>query len=295
MFACKICVRKERLLHSGEKNVFKPKALCYYCSFEILIGTTKEIMMEIQAIISQWLGQLAQYLPFGYAFGAGMVSAVNPCGFAMLPVYLSLYLGSEDVSFREHSLFYRLLKGVGIGLVVSAGFSVLFGIVGALVSFGGSFLMRFIPWLALLVGIGLILMGVWMLSGRSLSSGMLEGLGNRIGDPSDISVRGFFLFGLAFGATSLGCTLPVFLMVVGSSMTSSVVVSSLLQFVGYILGMTTVILLLTVGISVVKEGVVVGTMRRILPYVEKISAILLLLAGGYISWYWLSSGLLLRS
>ena len=249
--------------------------------------------MEIQVVISQWLGQLAQYLPFGYAFGAGMVSAVNPCGFAMLPVYLSLYLGSGDASFRDRSFFYRLLKGLGIGLVVSAGFSVLFGFVGGLVSFGGSFIMRFVPWLALVVGIGLIFMGIWLLTGHSLSSGKLEGIGNKIGDPADISIRGFFLFGLAFGATSLGCTLPVFLMVVGSSMASGEVGTSLLQFVGYILGMTTVILVLTVGISVVKEGVVVGTMRRILPYVEKISAVLLLLAGGYISWYWLSSGLLL--
>ncbi|MCP4342974.1 MAG: cytochrome C biogenesis protein, partial [Desulfobulbaceae bacterium] len=41
------------------------------------------------------------------------------------------------------------------------------------------------------------------------------------------------------------------------------------------------------------EGVVVGTLRKILPYVQKISALLLLLAGGYIVYYWLSSDLLL--
>ena len=30
-----------------------------------------------------------------FAFAAGMASAVNPCGFAMLPAYLGLYLGSN--------------------------------------------------------------------------------------------------------------------------------------------------------------------------------------------------------
>ena len=44
---------------------------------------------------SSFLAQLASGLPFGYAFAAGMVAAVNPCGFALLPGYLGLYLGTE--------------------------------------------------------------------------------------------------------------------------------------------------------------------------------------------------------
>ena len=70
--------------------------------------------MEAQVEISQWLGQLADLLPFGYAFGAGMVSAVNPCGFAMLPVYLTLYLGAENGSFRDRPVWARLLKSIWI-------------------------------------------------------------------------------------------------------------------------------------------------------------------------------------
>ncbi|MGA7671260.1 MAG: hypothetical protein WBW04_12620, partial [Nitrolancea sp.] len=41
---------------------------------------------------STWLRDLSIALPLGYAFGAGMVAAVNPCGFALLPAYLGLYL-----------------------------------------------------------------------------------------------------------------------------------------------------------------------------------------------------------
>lgn len=108
-----------------------------------------------------------------------------------------------------------------------------------------------------------------------------------------MSAFGFFLFGVAFGASSLSCTLPIFLMVVGSSVAAGDFSGGLLQFVSYILGMGSVMLLLTLGIALVKGGVVVGTLRRILPYVQKISAILLLLAGGYIVYYWFSSGLLL--
>jgi len=250
--------------------------------------------MEAQVEVSQWLGQIAGLLPFGYAYGAGMVSAVNPCGFAMLPVYLTLYLGAKETEFRQKSLFLRLLKAFWIALVVTAGFALLFGIVGAIVSAGGSFLMGVMPWLAIVVGIGLMFLGAWMLLGHTLSSHFFLVMAARISDPRRMSALGFFLFGVAFGATSLSCTLPIFLMVVGSSVAAGDFAGGLLQFVSYILGMGSVMLLLTLGIALVKGGVVVGTLRKILPYVQKISAILLLLAGGYIVYYWLSSGLLLR-
>ncbi|MGB3209150.1 MAG: cytochrome c biogenesis protein CcdA [Desulforhopalus sp.] len=248
--------------------------------------------MEAQVEVSQWLGQVAGLLPFGYAFGAGMVSAVNPCGFAMLPVYLSLYLGAQDNEFRQQSVVIRLLKAVWIALVVTAGFALLFGVVGAIVSAGGSFLMGIMPWLAVVVGIGLIFLGAWMLMGNTLSSHFFLAVAGKISDPRQMSVLGFFLFGIAFGATSLSCTLPIFLMVVGSSVAAGDFSGGILQFISYICGMGSVMLILTLGIAVVKEGVVVGTMRKILPYVQRISALLLLVAGGYIVYYWLSSGLL---
>lgn len=249
--------------------------------------------MEAQAEISQWLGQVAGLLPFGYAFGAGMVSAVNPCGFAMLPVYLTLYLGAEESEFRRKSVFLRLLKAFWIAFVVTAGFALLFGIVGAIVSAGGSFLMGIMPWLAVVVGFGLMFLGGWMLLGNTLSSHFFLAVAGKISDPRKMSVLGFFLFGIAFGATSLSCTLPIFLMVVGSSVAAGDFGGGFLQFLSYILGMGSIMQILTLGIAVVKEGVVVGTLRKILPYVQKISALLLLLAGGYIVYYWLSSDLLL--
>ncbi|MBA2575429.1 MAG: hypothetical protein H0V05_02115 [Euzebyaceae bacterium] len=35
-------------------------------------------------------------VPFALAFTAGLVASVNPCGFAMLPAYLSFLIGSDD-------------------------------------------------------------------------------------------------------------------------------------------------------------------------------------------------------
>lgn len=35
-------------------------------------------------------------LPLALALGGGMLAAVNPCGFALLPAYLSLLVLSDD-------------------------------------------------------------------------------------------------------------------------------------------------------------------------------------------------------
>jgi cytochrome c biogenesis protein CcdA len=248
--------------------------------------------MNLQAWISQEVSQLAGVLQVSYAFGAGMVSAVNPCGFAMLPVYLSLYLGTDDKLFQQRSWLYRLSKAVGISLVVTAGFGVLFGVIGIVVSAGGSLLIAILPWVSVLVGSGLVLLGIWMLLGNYLSIDLFMKWGNRIGDPRTISIKGFFLFGLAFGATSMGCTLPIFLVVVGGSLTSGDFVTGVIQFVWYILGAGTILLFLTVGMVFIKRGAVVGALSRFVPYVQKISAGLLIIAGLYICYYWLSSGIL---
>jgi cytochrome c-type biogenesis protein len=251
-------------------------------------------MMDVQVFASGLLAQLAGWLQVGYAFGAGMVSAVNPCGFALLPVYLSLYLGAGDQQFQQRSWPVRIGRAVGVAMVVSAGYGVLFGAIGIMVSAGGSLLLGLLPWVSVIIGIGLLVLGFWMLLGKHVSLDIMVRLSSRIGDPRTISIRGFFLFGLAFAATSLGCTLPIFLVVVGSAVTSGDFMTGMVQFFWYIAGTASIFLLLTLAMAFVKGGIVVGYLRRMVPYVHVISAILLILAGGYICYYWLSSGLLIE-
>ncbi len=249
--------------------------------------------MELQTWLSQSIGDLAGTLQLGYAFGAGMVSAVNPCGFALLPVYLSLYLGANEDQYQDHPWYYRLARATGVTCVVTTGFGLLFGVIGIIVSAGGSFLLGVMPWLSVIIGASLVLLGIWMLLGKHISLDIITRFSSRIGDPRNISIKGFFLFGLGFGASSLGCTLPIFLVVVGGSLTSGDFWSGILQFLLYILGTGTVLLLLSFSMAFIKGGAVVSTFRRIVPYINIISAILLILAGSYICYYWLTSGALL--
>jgi cytochrome c biogenesis protein CcdA len=244
---------------------------------------------EIQALLAGWLSSLTGALPVGLAFGAGMIAAVNPCGFAMLPAYLSLYLGAEEGDFGKRSAPARLLRALLVGAVVSSGFVLLFAAAGLAISLGGNALLAAMPALGIVIGGVLILIGLWMLAGRTLYTGVFERLASRVGDPGTVSTRGFFLFGLAYGAASLSCTLPVFLAVIGSSLAAGGVLAGAGQFLSFGLGMAAVLMVLTLALAFFKQGLL-KWLRAAVPYVRLASAVLLVLAGAYIIYYWLSSG-----
>ena len=238
------------------------------------------------------LSKLSTVLPLGFAFGAGMVSAANPCGFAMVPAYLGLYLGETEGTERRSNAGARLLRAILVASAVTLGFILLFGIVGVAIGAGARPLIRFFPWIGLGLGVLLALAGAWLLAGGSLYTALAEKLAARMGNVQQQSVRGYFAFGLAFGTASLSCTLPIFLTVVGSTLTAGTFLYSTSQFILYGLGMGTVILALTLSIALF-QSVLVTVVRRALPYVQPVSSVLLLLAGAYLVYYWLTLGGLL--
>jgi cytochrome c biogenesis protein CcdA len=132
-----------------------------------------------ESAASSFLAQLASGLPFGYAFAAGMVAAVNTCGFALLSGYLGLYLGTER---GLDGLPRRLLRAAGIALVVSTSFVVLFGAAGAVVAATSSGIARYFPLIGLAVGVALVVAGGAALAGRGLHLTWSDRLGDRAGD-----------------------------------------------------------------------------------------------------------------
>jgi cytochrome c-type biogenesis protein len=242
---------------------------------------------------SSFLGGLGLVIPLGFAFAAGMASAVNPCGFAMLPAYLGLYLGSNDQNQEIASPVQQLGRALLVGGAVTGGFVVLFGIAGILLSLGTrSIVLNVLPFVGLVVGILLIGLGAWLLGGGKLYTGLAARAASRLGDPNQVNVKGYFLFGLSYGTASLSCTLPIFLSVIGATLAASGLVTAAGQFFLYALGMGLVIIVLTIGMALFK-GAMVGLLRKALPYVQPIGAWLMIVAGAYIIFYWLTLGGLL--
>ncbi|WP_394278951.1 cytochrome c biogenesis protein CcdA, partial [Microbacterium sp.] len=99
------------------------------------------------------------------AFAAGMVAPVNPCGFALLPAWISQTLGDADAS----PVPVRLLRALRSGIALAIGFAGTLAAAGLLVSAGARGLIQAAPKLGLAVGVLLVLLGLWMLAGRSIS------------------------------------------------------------------------------------------------------------------------------
>jgi cytochrome c-type biogenesis protein len=213
------------------------------------------------------------------AFAAGMISTVNPCGFAMLPAYLGLFLGGEETDRRT------VLSVAGS---VSAGFITVFAVAGAFVVVGVRSVIAWIPWMALIVGIALVAAGALLLLGRNPLPTL--SLGRR--GTKDRSLAGMYGFGVSYGVASLSCTLPIFLSLTAGAIAGSNPLDGLLTFLVYGLGMALSVSVITVAIGLGRDRLI-ARIRPLAGRINTISGIVMIAAGAFIIWYWvtvLSSG-----
>jgi cytochrome c biogenesis protein CcdA len=214
---------------------------------------------------------------FAYVFTAGLVAAVNPCGFPMLPAYLSYFIGTDD---DDVGTVPRVLRALGSAGAVSLGFVAVFAGLGIPINAGVTWIYDVMPWLTMVIGVALIALGIAMLRGWKLVVALPRldkgGRSRRFGS--------MVLFGVSYAITSLGCTLPVFLLVVTGSSAGSNLVSHVLAFITYSLGMAAVLTALSLALALARESLVRG-LRRAVQYVDRASGVLLVLVGLYLIWY----------
>jgi len=231
---------------------------------------------------------IGEAIPLGFAFGLGMAAAVNPCGFALLPTYLGLYLGTAAGERLQWPAQLRRALVVSAAMTIS--FVALFGAAGLILGGVGAAVGGWLPWLSLGTGVVLAILGGRLLAGGSVEAPGAERLADRLGGAVNrTGLLAYAAYGLAFALSSLGCTLPLFLTVVGTGVARGGLAGGLGQLVLYALGMGAVVSLLTVLVSLFGGGVLArvrGTGRVLQP----VSAVLLLATGGYIVFYWLSAG-----
>ncbi len=259
------------------------------------IGGVNLAVESFSSASSNALSLVTTALPVGYAFGAGMVAAVNPCGFALLPAYLGLYIGQGVASSTRQGLRRRWLQAVGISAAVTLSFVILFGVTGLLFSLASLAVAGYLPWAGLAIGVALVLVGGQMLRGGGIYTTLGERVADRLGrTASRPDVRGYLAYGLAYGIASLSCTLPIFLAVVGTALSSSGFLVATSEFLLYALGMGTVLSVLTLStVSLSQAGI--ARVRAVAKFIQPVSAVLVLMAGAYVIYYWLTLGGLLRS
>ncbi|MBI3979194.1 MAG: hypothetical protein HY331_13505 [Chloroflexi bacterium] len=252
----------------------------------VLLGAG-ETIYAVQGSVTE----AATLLPVGYAFAAGMVATVNPCGILLLPSLVAYSIGRGESGPTPWPA--RLGKGATLGVMATLGFTVIFTIVGLIFGAGGRALGAWFPVGGLFVGGGLVLLGAWLaLTGRPL--GILAASRAMEHVPESQDLRSFFIFGIAYAVTSLGCTLPIFLVVASLALAARDVLVALSQFVSYALGMGVVLTVVIIAATFF-QGAVNRWVRRLVPYVHRVAAAFLIGAGIYLVDYWLKAAGILGS
>lgn len=206
------------------------------------------------------------------AFTTGMVATVNPCGFAMLPAYLSFFLGIE----QDRASLSRALV---VATAVTAGFAATFAVVGLVVSRVTNSVYDIAPWFSLVIGGALFVFGIALLAGfdPSVRLPRLE-RGGRTGELGSMAV-----FGVSYAVASIGCELPLFLAAMSGAFGRNLA-SGVVYFLVFGVGFGAIMVTLTIALAFAQQSIV-HTVRRVLPYVNRIAGALLVLAGAYVAWY----------
>lgn len=203
----------------------------------------------------------------GFAFTLGALTFFAPCAYPLLPGYLAYYLGSaEDAETRPG----RVLGAAQVGVLASAGFFLVYLALGGVVLAVGSAILANVVLLEAVVAVLLIGLGSAMAAGRapSLSLALPE---------RRHSSTGFFLFGVGYAAAAAGCTAPVFVVVVASTLTVDLWLGAAM-LAAYAAGMSALMVVITV-LAGLGRGALLRRLSGRTAGFERAAGVLLVLAG----------------
>ncbi|WP_328876125.1 cytochrome c biogenesis protein CcdA [Streptomyces sp. NBC_00287] len=216
-------------------------------------------------------------LPLALALGAGMLAAVNPCGFALLPAYLSLLVLGDDSPSRAVSIGRALTATAAM----TVGFVALFGVFGLAVQPVAGQVQQHLPWFTIGFGLLMSIAGAWMLAGRQLPT-----LTPKIRRAPTVtrSLPSMALFGMAYATASLGCTIAPFLAIVVSAFRTGSTGEGVALFTAYAGGMGLIVGIASLTVALTR-ATAVTRLRRFGTIAPRLGGGLLLLVGTYVAYY----------
>jgi cytochrome c biogenesis protein CcdA len=128
------------------------------------------------------------------------------------------------------------------------------------------------------VGVILILLGAV----RGFT-GILDRVPHLSLDGKTSGLLGNLAWGAGYGVSSLGCSLPVFLLVVLQGSAAATPMNTLTLFAAFSLGSAALLIPISVGVALAEETVA-DKLLDLLPYVKKAAAALMIIAGLYMIW-----------
>ncbi|WP_156727613.1 cytochrome c biogenesis CcdA family protein [Streptomyces apocyni] len=216
-------------------------------------------------------------LPLALALTAGMLAAVNPCGFALLPAYLSLLVLGDDSPSRAVAVG----RALGATAAMTIGFAAVFALFGLAIAPVTNQVQQHLPWFTVVFGLVLALVGGWLLTGRTLPA-LLPKL--RRAPSVARSVWSMGLFGGAYAIASLGCTIAPFLAIVVTAFRSGSLGEGVVLFAAYAAGMGAIVGAAALTVALTRTARV-SAIRRLGATASRLGGALLVVVGVYVAYY----------
>jgi len=204
-----------------------------------------------------------------FAFSAGVFTLFSPCSYALLPGYISYYLGAK----------FGAVKALTGGLACTLGLITVFAAIGGLASSLGELVPQIIPLLDIAAGVILIAMGLGNLLNLKTPFISLN-----IVPSKKQGLLGLYTYGIVYGLAGVGCSAPIFISVLFYSMSKGLA-QGILTFVAYALGMGAPLIVTTLILSQTKDYMI----QRINMATEKLrraSGAILVAVGLYLIYYY---------
>lgn len=225
--------------------------------------------------------------PYALAISAGLLAALNPCGFAMLPGFLSLIVTDADGNRRAGPA--ALGRALAAAAVMTTGFVTVFAVFAAAIAPAAMWIQQYLPWATLGIGVSLTTLGALMALGREfrLPARLTWHSKPR---PGPLGLPGMFGYGVGYALASLSCTAGPFLALTSATLRSGDLAGAGGVFAAYAAGMGLVVAVAAVAVAMARDGMV-ARLRSGRRHVGRAGGIVLMLAGGYLAYYgWVELG-----
>ena len=215
---------------------------------------------------------------FAYSFILGVLAAVNPCGFVLLPTYFIFFLGTrEEPNLKTGE---RLRRALVVSSGISIGFLAIFFVIGVISRLFTQWIELNAKYASLAIGIVLVIGGARMLTGWTPKFAVPQ-----IGGVQTKTFRATVVYGVAYAVASIGCTIGFLTTAVFGSIALHGFVSGVLSILLYGLGMAMLVTALTVSLAFAKTGLLT-IVKNQLHLIQRLGAIFVTLTGIYLVFYW---------
>lgn len=219
---------------------------------------------------------MVDYALLSFSFLQGVIAFFAPCAIALLPGYISRFVTQRQENVSKLILAKRALV---IAALMIFGFLAIYGVAGLLIATISQTVKAYLPHIVIGMGGLLVIIGILMTLGKDISLSFhfhLKGEHNQYLES--------FLFGIIYGLGALGCLFPLFLLVATSALAAPTLLEGMLYLVAYFTGMSLFMLLFSF-LAVFSRNFLMQKLRTIMPYITRISGVLIILAGLYIIQY----------